>query len=105
MKNLWAGISGIIEGDEDPAYRARREVFEEAGIPEDKIFLLKAAGPMSAQSQYNDHEWMIHPYLFGTKEREITLNWENSEYCWISPAELARFKTVPSLDRVLACLL
>ena len=27
MKNLWAGISGIIEGGEDPLNRAKIEIF------------------------------------------------------------------------------
>ena len=34
MKNLWAGISGIIEGDEEPVKRAKIEVYEEVGIEE-----------------------------------------------------------------------
>ena len=38
MKNLWAGISGIIEGDdEEPIKRAEIEIFEEVGIREDQI--------------------------------------------------------------------
>ncbi|MDE1828774.1 MAG: NUDIX domain-containing protein [Thaumarchaeota archaeon] len=105
MKNLWAGISGIIEGDEDPTYRAKREVFEEAGISEDKITILKTAEPMSVESQYNDHEWKIHPYLFAVNDITITLNWENSDYTWISPSELSKYQTVPSLEKVLARLL
>tara|TARA_Y100001960_G_scaffold317667_1_gene386294 strand:+ start:513 stop:713 length:201 start_codon:yes stop_codon:yes gene_type:complete len=28
MKNLWAGISGLIEGDEEPLSRAKIEIFE-----------------------------------------------------------------------------
>ena len=105
MKNLWAGISGIIEGDENPTYRAKREVFEEAGITEDKLKLLKTAEPMKAESQYNDHEWLIHPYLFETSDMTVTLNWENSEFLWINSADLTKYETVPSLHRVLACLL
>lgn len=105
MKNLWAGISGIIEGNEDPLYRAKREVWEEAGIPEDKITLLKAAPQMRVDSQYYDHEWMIYPFLFSLIEPKIILNWENKEYAWISPSDLSRYQTVPSLDKVLSSLL
>ena len=36
MKGLWAGVSGIIENDEEPLRRAKIEIFEELGIPEDK---------------------------------------------------------------------
>ena len=40
MKNLWAGISGIIEGDEEPVKRAKIEVYEEVGIGESNINIL-----------------------------------------------------------------
>lgn len=105
MRNLWAGISGIIEGDEEPLYRAKTEIFEEVGIPEDRISLLRSAQQIRVESQYDNHEWLIHPFLFSVQESKITLNWENQEYKWIRPAELSQYQTVPSLDKVLACLL
>ena len=105
MKNLWAGISGIIEGDEDPAYRAKKEILEEAGITEDRITLLRAAPQMRVESQYDNHEWLIYPFLFSLKDPEIILNWENQEYAWITPSDLSRYQTVPSLKKVLASLL
>ena len=37
MKDLWAGISGIIEGNEDPLYRAKKEILEETSITENQI--------------------------------------------------------------------
>ena len=46
MKGLWAGVSGIIEKNEEPLKRAKIEIFEEVGITEDKITLVKAAKEM-----------------------------------------------------------
>ena len=43
MKGLWAGISGIIEKNESPLTRAKIEIYEEIGISEDKIKLIKSA--------------------------------------------------------------
>ncbi len=106
MKGLWSGISGIIEKDEDPASRAKIEIFEEAGISEDKIKLIKAAKEIKVNSpQYKNHEWEIFPFLFEVKESEIKLNWENSEYRWINKDELSNYNTVPSLEKVLFNLL
>ena len=42
MKGLWSGVSGIIENNEIPINRAKIEIFEEIGIIEDKITLVKA---------------------------------------------------------------
>ena len=106
MKSLWAGLSGIIEGNEDPLYRAKREVWEETGIPENRITLIKNAPEIRIDSpQYDNHEWLVFPFLFSVLDSTITLNWENSEYRWIDPQEIKQYETVPSLDRVLASLL
>jgi len=106
MKGLWAGVSGIIEGNEPPLERAKIEIFEEVGIVEDKISLVKAADKFRIDSpQYKNHEWEIFPFMFKTEELEIKLNWENSEYQWIKADEISNYKTVPSLEKVLINLL
>ena len=105
MRCLWGGVSGIIEGSEEPLQRAKIEIFEETGISENKIVLSKTASEMQVSSQYSNHGWIIHPFLFTVKESQIKLNWENSEYTWISPDEMSNYKTVPSLDKVLSRLL
>ena len=106
MKGLWAGISGIIEKNEEPLTRAKIEIFEEIGITEDKITLIKSAEEMRVNSpQYENHEWEIFPFLFEAKNPTIKLNWENSEFKWINLEELDNFETVPSLEKVLLNLL
>ena len=106
MKGLWAGISGIIEKNEEPLSRAKIEIFEEVGIPENKIKLIKEAQEMRVNSpQYENHEWNIFPFLFEVEDPKIKLNWENSEYVWIDIEELSNYNTVPSLDKVLFNLL
>jgi 8-oxo-dGTP pyrophosphatase MutT (NUDIX family) len=106
MKGLWAGISGIIENEEDPLIRAKIEIFEELGITEDKIKFLKAASKMTVHSpQYENHEWEIFPFLFESSNPTIKLNWENSEYKWVTVNEIRNYDTVPSIDKVLLSLL
>ena len=106
MKGLWAGVSGIIEKDESPLARAKREIFEEVGLHEGQINLLKSEKEMRIVSpQYKNHEWLVFPFLFGTENQTIKLNWENSDYRWISIDEIKNFETVPSLDKVLLNLL
>lgn len=106
MKGLWAGISGIIEKNEEPLKRAKIEIFEEVGITEDKITLVKSAQEMRVNSpQYQNHEWEIFPFLFEAKNPIIKLNWENSDFKWIELEELKGYETVPSLEKVLFNLL
>ena len=106
MKNLWAGISGIIEGDEEPVKRAKIEVYEEVGIEESNIKLIKEGDVILIESpQYENHQWEVYPFLFSCDNREVKLNWENSDSKWISVNELNDFTTVPSLDKVLTRLI
>ncbi|MDH5697045.1 MAG: NUDIX domain-containing protein [Nitrosopumilus sp.] len=106
MKGLWAGISGIIEEDEEPLKRAKIEIFEEVGITEDKITLIKTTEEMKINSpQYKNHEWKIFPFLFESKDPMVKLNWENSEFRWITIEDLDKYETVPSLQKVLLNLL
>ena len=106
MKCLWAGVSGIIENNETPLTRAKIEVFEEAGIHEEQIELLKAIQQIKISSlQYKNHEWNIFPFLFKAKNPEIKLNWENSEFRWIEPNEIKNYETVPELEKILFSLL
>jgi len=106
MKGLWAGISGIIEKNEEPLKRAKIEIFEEVGITEELITLVKTSEEMKINSpQYENHEWEIFPFLFEAKNPTIKLNWENSEFKWINIEELENYETVPSLQKVLLNLL
>jgi len=106
MKGLWAGISGIIEKNEEPLKRAKIEIFEEVGITEERITLVKTSEEMRINSpQYENHEWKIFPFLFEAKNPTINLNWENSEFKWINIEELKNYETVPSLQKVLFNLL
>ena len=106
MKGLWAGISGIIEKNEEPLKRAKIEIFEEVGITEEQITLVKTSEEMRINSpQYENHEWEIFPFLFEVKNPTIKLNWENSEFKWINIEELENYETVPSLQKVLLNLL
>ena len=106
MKGLWAGISGIIEKDEIPLERAKIEIFEEVGILENEIRLIKSTKKVRINSpQYKNHEWEIFPFLFESKKPNVKLNWENSEFRWIEIEELKNYETVPSLEKILFNLL
>nr|AIF17974.1 NUDIX hydrolase [uncultured marine thaumarchaeote KM3_79_H05] len=107
MKCLWAGVSGIIEkNDPTPLDRAKTEIWEETGIDEEEIELLKSNERIKIESaQYKNHEWNIFPFLFKTKNLEIKLNWENSEFQWIKPNEIKNYETVPELEKILFSLL
>ena len=105
MKNLWAGISGIIENDEKTLNRAIIEIFEEVGMKKSEVKLLKEGDVIMIESpQYENHQWEVYPFLFSCNHKEIKLNWENSDAQWIDVDAMNDFTTVPSLEKVLTRL-
>ena len=106
MNGLWSGVSGVIEKNEEPIKRARIEIFEELGISEKHVTLIKSNNELIVESpQYKNHQWLIFPFLFKTDKNEIKLNWENSEFKWIDVNQLKEFNTVPNLEKILLGLL
>ena len=106
MKGLWSAVSGIIENNENPLDRAKIEIFEEIGMKNGKVNLVKKMEKIKISSpQYENHQWEVFSFLFETEETEVKLNWENSEFKWIYVDELKNYETVPSLNKILINLL
>ena len=75
MKCLWAGVSGIIEkNDITPLARAKIEIFEETGINEKEIELLKSIEQIRIEAaQYKNHEWNIFHFYSRQKIQKLNL--------------------------------
>lgn len=105
MRGLWGGVSGSVEGGESPLVRARAEILEELGAGAGGARLLGAAAPLLVSSPAHGGEWEVFPFLFGAPGGAIELNWENSEYRWVRPGDVAGYDTVPGLGEALSRLL
>lgn len=97
----WSAISGHLEGREDSKGRAVQEVREETGL---RGIRFRAAGPPVC-ARGDGTIYIVHPFLFDAPSRRVRLDWENVDYRWIRPEELARFKTVPRLKDVVEAVL
>lgn len=94
----WAGVSGYLEGDEDPEARARLEIKEETGIREAHR---RVIGEVLLARGETDTVWAVHPFLFAVDRREVSLDWEHREHRWIPPEALESYPTVPKLGAAL----
>ncbi len=103
-RGQWSAVSGYLEGNEQPVTRAVTEIREEVGLSDDQINLIREGEVLRAFDEETDTVWVIHPFLFEAKSTTVQLDWENSEYRWIEPNQLASHETVPKLretfDRV-----
>jgi 8-oxo-dGTP pyrophosphatase MutT (NUDIX family) len=102
---MWGGISGGLEaGDASLIDRALCEIEEEAGVPRGELLHPADIGRPLAVCD-GGRRFLVHPFAFVAADHDgprVTLNWENSDYAWVTPAELAALPHVPLLPDTLA---
>ena len=99
FQGKWACVSGYIEGEEDDLDRAYTEIREETGIDRDSLVLEKRGHEIPVES--GETLWVVHPFLFRlVSDVEPVLNWENTEYRWVTPDMILSYDTVPGLEMV-----
>lgn len=85
----WTFVSGRVEEDETVEEAAVREVKEEAGLEGE---IVKHGDPYISQGELGF--WQLHPILMKADSRDVELNWEHSEYRWVSLDEVKGLKTL-----------
>jgi len=94
----WAGVSGYIElNDPNPKDRAKIEIFEETGLEEKDIKLVKEGDPLKITDENEGILWVVHPFLWDVSTDRIKIDWEHKTCKWISPEQLKDYDTVPRL--------
>ena len=89
---FWQAISGGGEDDETPLETARRECLEEAGLPDDSMFIAldsMATIPVEwifGHMRWGDDELLMTEHSFGVHAQDhvIILSDEHTEFRWVS---------------------
>jgi translation initiation factor 2B subunit (eIF-2B alpha/beta/delta family) len=90
-----------LEEGEVPIERAEKEIEEELGLVSSEVDLVRSGEPLRVYDEDKDTVWIVHPFLFNAKERNIELDWEHTESKWINPDDLNSYETVPKLRETL----
>ena len=96
--DFWHGASGGGEDEESPLEAAKRETFEESGIPPDSPFLqLDTVAFLPVVGFRGCHHWgedlyVIPQYYFAvlTDMKELVLSHEHLEFQWLAYEEAHR---------------
>jgi len=100
-RRSWAGVSGYMETSD--IRQALTEISEETELYKNDLKLVRKGEPLEVIDRSLNRKWIVHPFLFHVKAPEkIKIDWEHTEVKWIKPRELAKFETVPGLDKALA---
>jgi len=100
-RGQWAGVSGFIERGEDDEAAARREILEEVGTED--VLLRCRTEPQRFRD--GDTVWVVHPFLFDLRAKEVRIDWEHQKYEWVLPQDIGGYFTVPGLQQVVLKLL
>ena len=107
-RGLWGGVAGYVEKDEEPGDAAFKEIKEEVGLEKDDVSLLKKGEPIIFTDFYEgeQYNWEVFLFLFKTEKKDkLKIDWEHSEYRWITPPDIDKYDTVPHLRKVVNELL
>ena len=106
-RGLWSGVSGYVEKNEAPVDTAYKEINEETGISKNDVELIKSGAPIQFEDTYKGekYNWTVFPFLFFKKNGKINIDWEHSEYRWVSPSKIEGYDTVPHFFDVVSNLL
>jgi len=101
-KGKWHTVAGYIDEPKPIREKALEELHEELGIYEHNILQCKMGSPYEFFDPDEQKSWLVHPVLVELKQKpDIKLDWEHTEFKWISPDKLTTYDTVPKLDESL----
>ena len=101
FKHKWAGVSGFFEKDEDLLSRALIEIYEETKIKKEDLILRKILKQITIKIE-DEKIITIQPFYFLSKTKNISTDWEHSEYKWIKEDQLINYDTVPKLIEIIS---
>lgn len=94
----WAGISGFVEQHVTPEEQAYTEIREETSLRREQVQMLKRGSIVEVPNEEAKRYFYVHPFLFHVLTPDaIKTDWEAVEMCWIEPAEIQNYNTVPKL--------
>ena len=107
-RGMWGGVAGYVEKNEKPVETAYKELREEVGLGKEDVLLVNEFDVEKFSDVYKGikYDWEIFPFLFRTgKKRKLHIDWEHTDYRWISPSEIEKMNTVPHFRDIVVKIL
>ncbi len=99
-KGKWNTVAGYLDDFKPIRQKALEELNEETGIQEKDILKIEICEPFEFIDEKIKRTWLVHPLLAELKQKpEIKLDFEHTEFKWISPEEIKDFDIVPDMAK------
>lgn len=97
----WSGVSGFIDELRPIEDIVSKELEEEIGVSRNLVTRIGVGKAIEQRSTKHNRVWMIYPILVELKEKPVVrLDREHSDYAWIAPEELEKYKMLPGFSQV-----
>jgi len=100
-KEKWNTVAGYLDNPKQSIFeKILEELYEEINVTKDQIASYSFGKTYQFTDVGNNKTWIVYPTLVTLlKKPEITLNWEHTEYQWITAEDISDFDTVPNLKK------
>ncbi|MFH1408930.1 MAG: NUDIX domain-containing protein [Nanoarchaeota archaeon] len=99
-RGKWSAVAGYLDSLGALKDKVHEELREELNLKEELIASMTFGTPYRFLDKTLGCTWLIHPVIVDLKERPvITLDWEHTEYAWITPEDIEQYDAVPNLKR------
>jgi ADP-ribose pyrophosphatase YjhB (NUDIX family) len=97
-RGLWNALGGFLDELKPIKEKVLEEVKEETGIEEEEVREIKFGERKVVKDLKINKTWILFPVVVELKNKpEIKLDWESSDYKWISFEEIDNYDTVYKL--------
>ena len=97
----WNGVSGFLDDHQSLTEKVYSELKEELGLTKSQIAKIKVGDIFDQDEPKYNKTWIVHPVLVEIKTDKIKLDWEASNYKWLTFPEIKKMKLLPSFAETL----
>ena len=101
----WNGISGFLDDHQSLTEKVYGELKEELGLTKSQIAKIEIGDIFDQDEPKYNKTWIVHPVLVEVKTDKVRLDWEASDYKWLTLSEVKKIKLLPSFAETLERLL
>lgn len=98
-KNLWSNLAGFLDDEKPIEDKITEEITEELGLQKQDIKQIAKGEVYTFNDVKLGRNWIRHLFVVEVSNPRIKLDFEHTDYKWISPEDAMSFETTPGFEQ------